>query len=335
MSEDLLIDDAVASPEGESVEVFPEVTWHWEDVLAGVLPIFIFRLAVALYPEKIAPLAIPLTFVTTVWMWFFPLVVARSRGAKFRFPSLETTAIEGVIAIPTLMIIWFGLGIVMGITLLLVPQMDQNTNPFIERAVGNFANPFLWLLFLTACTAAPLGEELFFRAMLYRFLRQHIDIPSAILIQGLLFGFAHTYGILHAILASFLGISFAIAFEWRKTLVTPIALHMMQNTVAMIATVGMAIILSFGPFLGVWGEASEQGCEITRVDPEGSAAEAGIKVGDIIVKFGAEPITDFASLKKAIHSHRVGEEIAVRFFRDDKMQQVQVQLKSRQQSSKD
>jgi S1-C subfamily serine protease len=110
---------------------------------------------------------------------------------------------------------------------------------------------------------------------------------------------------------------------------------MMQNSVAMIGTVAMAYLLSLGPMLGVMGEGVEDGCEITQVEPNGSADKAGIKVGDIIVKFGVEPITDFPSLKEAIRKSRVNDQVQVRFFRDDKMQQVQVQLKSRQQSKKD
>jgi membrane protease YdiL (CAAX protease family) len=334
MPEEALPADAILSRADDRGEVFPELDWRWEDVVAGLLPILAVRISVGMYPEKLQPLAIPLTVIVTAWMWFFPVGIARLRGAKLRLPPLAS-AIEVAIAIPTTMMIWTGLGIVLGITLYLFPNINQNTNPFVEPAARNLSNPLFWLFMLTACTAGPLGEELFFRGMIYRWLKQHVDIKSAILLQGLLFGFVHTYGVLHSILASFLGIAFATAYEWRKTLVMPICLHVLQNTVAMTATVAMALILSTGPFLGVWGEAQQHGCQITRVEPGGSAADAGIQVGDIVAEFGSEPITDFDSLKGAIHKYRVGDRVNVRYFRSDKMQQVDVKLKSRNQIVED
>lgn len=335
MSQNVLPVDADLSPSSDTGEVFPDLDWRWEDVLAGLLPIVAVRICVGLYPEKLHPLAVPLTVVTTAWMWFFPVVIARVRGARLQLPPLASSAVEAAIAIPTTMMIWMGLGIVLGITLQLFPDINQNTNPFIEPAVSNFRNPLFWLLLLTACTAGPLGEELFFRGMIFRWLKLHVDVRSAILLQGLLFGFVHTYGVLHSILASFLGIAFATAYEWRKTLVMPISLHIIQNTVAMIATLAMAFVLSMGPFLGVWGEAQEHGCQMTRVEPGGSAADAGIQVGDIVVEFGDQPVTDFDSLKEAIRKHRVGDQVQVRYFRADKMQQTMVKLKARNQSAKD
>ncbi|MDB5347472.1 MAG: htrA 3 [Schlesneria sp.] len=335
MSEEALPAEVILSHADDTGEMFPELDWRWEDVLAGLMPILAVRISVGLYPEKLQPLAIPLTVIVTTWMWFFPVVIARLRGAQLRLPPLATSAMEAVIAIPTTMMIWIGLGIVLGITLQLFPNINQNTNPFVEPAARNLGNPLFWLFLLTACTAGPLGEELFFRGMIYRWLKQHVDIKSAILLQGLLFGFVHTYGVLHSILASFLGIAFATAYEWRKTLVMPICLHVMQNTVAMIATLAMALILSTGPFLGVWGEGKQHGCQITRVEPNGSAADAGIQVGDIVAEFGSEPITDFDSLKGAIGKYRVGDRVKMRYFRSDKMQQVDVKLKSRNQVVED
>jgi S1-C subfamily serine protease len=128
--------------------------------------------------------------------------------------------------------------------------------------------------------------------------------------------------------------AFAAAYEWRKTLVAPVALHMMQNTVALVGTVIMAYVISNGPYLGILADDVEQGCQITQVEPDGSADKAGIKVGDIVVKFGDDSISDFSSLKKAIREHHVGQAIKVRFFRDNKLQEVYVQLKSRQQATK-
>jgi len=332
MSDDVVIDDAEHPHDGGGAFVFPDLDWRTKDVVIGLLPILMARCAGLLFDsERLRSVGLAVTILGTGWMWLYPALIARFRGAQFRLPSLRSCVFNSVVAVPMLIVIWIGLAIVLGATLVLFPSLDRNTNPFVEPAVGNMNNPYLWGFMLIACTAAPLGEELFFRGMLYGWLRQQIDVRSAILLQGIFFGFIHTYGPLHAVLASFLGISFAIVYEARKTIVTPISLHVLQNTMAMIGTLAMATTIANGPFLGVYGEGRGRGCVLTQVEADGSAGRAELRVGDIIVVVDDQQITDFPSLKVAIREHRVGDKINVQFLRDDKLQHVEVVLQARNQ----
>lgn len=330
MSEEALqADDLIAPYEGDSDAVFPKIDWRWQDVALGVAPIAVTVGALKVLPPESVPFVVPLNIALLGWMWIYPTAIARFRGAQFRWPSARVVLKEALIAVPTLVAIWLGLGIAMGITLWLFPQLSRNTNPFIEAAASAPTSVLLWVMLIGACVIAPLCEELFFRGMLFQFLKQYVDVRSAILLQGLLFGFGHTFGTLHAVMASFLGISFAIVYEWRKTIVAPVCLHVLQNTCALIATLTMAQMVANGPQLGVQGVAHEQGYEITSVRPDGSAANAGLKVGDVIVGVGDSRISDVESLRAAVRKHQVGDRVTVEYFRrnDQDLIKVEVQLK--------
>lgn len=333
MSDDPLIDDSAEPQFRGSGATFPELDWRASDIVIGIAPIIAARLAGGLLTvETLREVALPVTIIGTGWMWLYPAAMAKIRGAGFRLPSARVCLTESLVAVPTLFLIWMGLGAVMAVTLVLFPAIDKNTNPFVEPAVGNIGNPYLWGMMLIACTIAPFGEELFFRGMLYQWLKQHVDVRSAILLQGIIFGFIHTYGVLHSVLASFLGIAFALVYELRKTIVTPVTLHVLQNTAAMIGTLVMAQVIANGPYLGVYGEANGRGCQLTQVQPGGSADRAGLRVGDIIVVVDNQQIFDFSNLKTAIREHRVGDTITVQYLRDDKTQRISLQLQGRSPS---
>nr|WP_236649776.1 trypsin-like peptidase domain-containing protein [Rhodopirellula sp. SM50] len=68
---------------------------------------------------------------------------------------------------------------------------------------------------------------------------------------------------------------------------------------------------NFKPTLGVSGNKSTKTAEIIAVKP-GMAAEAGgMLAGDIVIKFGRQPITDFQSLVDAVADTMPGERVPV------------------------
>ena len=58
------------------------------------------------------------------------------------------------------------------------------------------------------------------------------------------------------------------------------------------------------------------GVEISEVTPGGSAEKAGLKAGDVIMKLDDVQIKNFATLRKAIQSHNIGDTIQVTYLRD-------------------
>jgi membrane protease YdiL (CAAX protease family) len=81
---------------------------------------------------------------------------------------------------------------------------------------------------------APVCEELFFRAFLYRVLRMRMSVWLAAGIDGLVFGLVHASSTsLTALpILAFLGIVFCYVYERTGTLFATIALHALNNTIS-------------------------------------------------------------------------------------------------------
>ena len=82
---------------------------------------------------------------------------------------------------------------------------------------------------------APAGEELYFRGLIYRWLRDQWGPASAAPLSALLFAGAHFYYPLpHMLLVALLGLVLAIAYERSGSLWVSIGIHAAQNTTVVI-----------------------------------------------------------------------------------------------------
>ena len=88
---------------------------------------------------------------------------------------------------------------------------------------------------LVVIAVAPLCEELFFRGILFRVMRQRLPLWPAAIIDGVLFGFVHGSLVILPVLAV-LGIMFCYVYERTGSLFPTIALHSLNNTIAYGAT---------------------------------------------------------------------------------------------------
>ncbi len=81
--------------------------------------------------------------------------------------------------------------------------------------------------FLVAALIGPVAEELFFRGVVYGFLRR-FGAAAAILGSSAFFVLAHSYdGI--ALTHVIGGMVFAVAYEYEKNIMVPLAIHMLGN----------------------------------------------------------------------------------------------------------
>ncbi|WP_422678940.1 lysostaphin resistance A-like protein, partial [Clostridium tarantellae] len=71
---------------------------------------------------------------------------------------------------------------------------------------------------------APFVEEILFRGIIFKRLRQSINIYIAIIIQAILFALLHP-GLLHSILTMIFGILLAFIYDKFKNIIMPIMLH--------------------------------------------------------------------------------------------------------------
>jgi len=106
----------------------------------------------------------------------------------------------------------------------------------MEAPLPKMRNPSLYYqgttliaFYLTACIISPLAEELFFRGLLYRHMRQRCGIWISVLVVSLVFALMHYH---KGIGMPFLGsLIFCLGYEKTKFILTPILLHVTGNII--------------------------------------------------------------------------------------------------------
>ena len=83
-----------------------------------------------------------------------------------------------------------------------------------------------------------------------------------------------------------------------------------------------------GPFLGVIEAENSDEAEIGRVLPGGAAAAAGIREGDVVLRFNEQPIDDFSELVSAVAASDPGETARIQIKRGDKLITVKLTIGS-------
>ena len=86
-------------------------------------------------------------------------------------------------------------------------------------------------------------------------------------------------------------------------------------------------------YLGISGAESDDGARIGAVTPDGPAADAGLRAGDVITAIAGEPVAGIDELIAAIDTFEPGDEVTLDVIRDGAEQQVDVQLGDRPASA--
>jgi photosystem II stability/assembly factor-like uncharacterized protein len=79
-------------------------------------------------------------------------------------------------------------------------------------------------------------------------------------------------------------------------------------------------------YLGVAGEDAEGGAKLTQITPNGPAAKAGLKVGDIIKSADSKTIAKYEELAEQIRKHKVGDKMKLTIGRDKESREIEVTL---------
>ncbi len=108
----------------------------------------------------------------------------------------------------------------------------------LDHRLFNQTGPALIAFYATACFLSPVAEELIFRGILYRTMREKLRVWISILVVSSLFAFIHYYISGQAIMPFLGGLIFCIGYEKTKFILTPILLHISGN-----------LIIFFSPFL--------------------------------------------------------------------------------------
>jgi membrane protease YdiL (CAAX protease family) len=260
----------------------------------------------------------------------YPIIVIRLTGGRvFGRPlSIPTLLMEGAIAIGVLACV-YGVNIVTAL-IYVSASGEQPGMPEQLEELAFSGNPLaLAVMGLLACIWAPIAEELFFRRLVLRSFAPHMPIAVAVVTQALIFAILHDYGPMHLTTIFVLGLALGIVYAWRRTIIAPMLVHMLQNTGAT-AIMGVIMVLTLrAPVLGVSGEKAEVGCLVTLVGEDTAADEAGLEVGDVILTFDGAPVPDFTTLKLLLMLKSAGDEVELKVQRGAEEVTMKVELRER------
>ena len=87
----------------------------------------------------------------------------------------------------------------------------------------------------------------------------------------------------------------------------------------------------YGPYFGSVPDFAEppRGVRFADITPGSPAAKAGLKAGDILVKFGTDAIQNLYDFTYALRAHKPGDEVEVEVLRGDKSITTKVALTER------
>ncbi|MBI3324044.1 MAG: CPBP family intramembrane metalloprotease [Candidatus Omnitrophica bacterium] len=114
------------------------------------------------------------------------------------------------------------------------PPVEEIHRLLFEQHGG----PVLGLTLLLACVVGPIVEELLFRGLLFAALRSRVSRWMAILISGALFAAVHT-NVVGFLPIMALGCFLAALYERTGSLLSPIAVHVVHNT--LLVGIGLCI----------------------------------------------------------------------------------------------
>ena len=160
--------------------------------------------------------------------YFFAMLSGRPAAADFGLrPARLWRSVRLLIAI------WVGFFVLSGIWALALGLEEQQTLPDELGAGDSLVNALVVIMLVTVI--APLGEELFFRGFFYGALRNWRGPLLAALLSGALFGLVHVGSapIGYLVPLAFFGIGLCLLYEWTGSLYPPIALHALNNSIAL------------------------------------------------------------------------------------------------------
>ena len=82
------------------------------------------------------------------------------------------------------------------------------------------------------------------------------------------------------------------------------------------------------PYLGVKAKEMTEGLEVEATVPEGAAAEAGIKPGDLLWRVDGRRVVERDALVRLVAAHAVGDKVKVEYRRDGRYESLEATLKA-------
>jgi membrane protease YdiL (CAAX protease family) len=233
----------------------PGATWGWVEAV-GIYLLALLAAGLATVPVfaamgedsdlagLVATVVAALTIVGVLLLWLskahrgWQAVVRMPVHGRWRSDA-RAGALFGVGLYPVAVVV------VGGILLVLLKALTGHSVKAPEQVPQDLSPVGLTLTILYAVAIAPFGEELFFRGVLFRAIRDRFGFRVGAAGSGVAFGVIHYIpgtaidAALLMLVMTFVGAAFAFIYERRRSFTAPLAAHVTFNVI------GLALILTF------------------------------------------------------------------------------------------
>ena len=120
------------------------------------------------------------------------------------------------------------------------------------------------------------------------------------------------------------GLGFAISIDTAK----PIIEELIANGQVERGILGIRLINITPEIAQEYDLPVQSGVGIGAVDPAGPAGQAGLQVGDIVVRMASDDVNNSGDLIRILTEHKGGETVKVEYYRDSQRQELDVTLGS-------
>lgn len=131
----------------------------------------------------------------------------------------------------------FVLGMAAAVSVNVIVSLSQiaRLSPKYQQVSQMIYSGSIFIEIVSAVIAAPVLEELFFRGMIYKRLRDIVNVKAAIIISALFFGAFHG-NLVQLVYAFIIGLMLAYVYEKFKTIWVPIVFHIGANLISILIT---------------------------------------------------------------------------------------------------
>jgi len=308
--------------------------WSTTALLVGLtIPLIVWNLVTfgSLLPLPVAQFTFP---VMAAAMLVYPLVTRQKvNGAVVQYPDLSQLGREAATAVGIVVMCLLLNLLVMALFKWIVPTAPYAPDRLYRAARSGLTPQFLVIAgYSTLFT--PLAEEVFFRGFLINALKRRLPHVAAIVVQAVLFGVMHGYGVGATVSTVMLGAVLGLLYCWRQTILTPFLVHAGYNSVGFaVIIVGMLASGSQGT-LGVILDMNTERCVVKSVVPDSPAEQAGLFEGDIIRQIDDCVIGRGIDLPKCVSGYDPGTAVTVRLTRGNRNLTKRLKLVRRDQIGK-
>ncbi len=178
------------------------------------------------YTVPIEGLAALITIPILLFMFHRDRVREKLAGIR---EKLQTTAVQYLIVIVLAAAMCIGLN-----GLFMISGLSVSDESYVESMEVMYS-PSLWMQLICLGILTPLCEELTYRGLLFKRMRQESSFVMAALFSTIIFALMHGY-LVSMIYAFCMGFTFAWLYEKFDSVLLPVAAHMTANIVSVLAT---------------------------------------------------------------------------------------------------